>query len=74
MVLELRVVGVKAEVLMVQKLESVKLKLKVDGEERTDDDMDDPHRRNKEEELSRCLTRNCREYQLEIKLRKRFSA
>lgn len=66
--------GVKPEVLMVQILESVKLKLKVDGEESTDDDMDDPHRRNKEEESPRCLRRHCREYQLEIKLRKRFSA
>ena len=66
--------GVKPEVLMVQILESVKLKLKVDGEESTDDDMDDPHRRNKEEEPPRCLRRHCREYQLEIKLRKRFSA
>ena len=66
--------GVKPEVLMVQILESVKLKLKVDGEESIDDDMDDPHRRNKEEEPPRCLRRHCREYQLEIKLRKRFSA
>lgn len=42
--------GVKAEALMVQILESVELKLNVDGKECTDDDMDDPRRRSKKEE------------------------